>query len=133
MSQTPKQFDEVINEGSTKTYTATLSVNGAPIALADIVSLTLTLQQVSKPRGGLEVLGAIVNGRDGQDVLNANNVTIHATSGLLTFVLQSLDTTILVNTNQFETHRATFQCTYSGANKLTWDVDFLIRNLLGIS
>lgn len=132
MSLTAKQFNDVFNAGSTGLYTTILNDHlNQPIPLADIVSLTLTLTQIDKPATGPEIIGAIVNNREDQDVLNANNVTVHTTSGLLSFFIQSLDTAIIDATKLYETHRATFQCTYNTANKLTWDADFLIRKLVG--
>lgn len=134
MSLTAKQFNDIFNEGSTGRYTTVLQDDaGTVIPLADIVSLTLTLTQIDKPSVGAEIVGEIVNNREDQDVLNANNVTVHTTSGLLTFFIQSLDTVLVDSTKLYETHRATFQCTYNTANKVTWDADFLIRNLVGVS
>jgi hypothetical protein len=126
MSKGPKQFDTIINEGSTAKYTATLQDDaGAVLALTDVSALTLTLANVAD--------GTIINSRDGQNVLNANNVTIDETGGLLTYILQPLDTAIQDQDESYETHRATFQCTYNGTSQKNWDVDFLIRNLSGVS
>ncbi|MDH3279916.1 MAG: hypothetical protein OEQ18_02160 [Gammaproteobacteria bacterium] len=127
MSKEPKAFDKIINEGNTSIYDLTLTDEEGTVIPASAISvLTLTLSNVAD--------GAIINSRNAQDALNANNVTIHATSGLLTYTLQPLDTAIQDTTLNYETHRATFQCTYnSGAGQSNWDVDFLIRNLSGVS
>ena len=58
-----------VNEGKSFFYRATLKDQvGANIELADIVSATLTLYDA-------ETL-SVINGRDDQDILNANDVTI---------------------------------------------------------
>lgn len=123
MSTEPKSFEHIINEGSTAIYTATVKDEaGTVIPSSAISALTLTLSNVAD--------GEIINGRNAQDALNDNNVTMHPTSGLLTYTLQPLDTAIQDADEPFETHRATFQCTYNGgAGQSNWDVDFMIRNL----
>ncbi|MDH3279637.1 MAG: hypothetical protein OEQ18_00730 [Gammaproteobacteria bacterium] len=127
MSKEPKAFDKIINEGNTAVYDLTITDKEGTIIPASAISvLTLTLLNVAD--------GAIINGRDAQDALNANNVTVHASSGLLTYTLQPLDTAIQDTTLSFETHRAIFRCTYnSGGGQSNWDVDFLIRNLSGVA
>lgn len=127
MSIEPKKFDKKINEGSTAIYTATLKDEAGTVIPSNAISaLTLTLSNVAD--------GTIINSRNAQDVLNDNNVTIHESSGLLTYTLQPLDTAIQDADEPYETHRATFQCTYnSGAGQSNWDVDFMIRNLSRVS
>lgn len=127
MSIEPKQFDKMINEGNTSIYDVTLTDEaGTAIPASAISVLTLTLSNVAD--------GAIISSRNAQDVLNANNVTIHPTSGLLTYTLQPADTAIQDEAEAYETHRATFQCTYNGgAGQSNWDVDFVIRNLSKVS
>lgn len=122
MSKTPTVFDRILREGSTAHYTAILKDEaGTVVPAAAIGALTLTLSNVAD--------GAIINSRTGQNVLNQNNVTVDA-NGLLTYTLQPADTAIQDSTLAYETHRATFQCTFnSGAGQANWDVDFLIRNL----
>ena len=98
----------IINEGNTFTYTATLlDASGAAILLSSISTITLT-QFVAGT-------GTIVNSREGQDILNANNVTINATSGLLTWLGQPGDSAI-VGTNRApgiqEQHYAIFKVSY---------------------
>lgn len=133
MSHTPTKFSKIINEGSTAIYTDTLKDEaGQVVPLSSMTTLTLTLSVVDALTSSTPntAVGDIVNSRDAVDALNTNNVTYHATSGLLTYVLQPLDTAIQDTAQEFEIHRATFQATYnSGANAATWDVDFLIRNL----
>lgn len=127
MSVAPTEFpSKIINEGSTAIYTTTLKdEDGVAIPASIISALTLTLSNVAD--------GEIINDRDAQDVLNNNNVTVDA-NGLLTYTLQPLDTAIQNSAVPFETHRATFQCSYNGgAGQSNQDVHFLIRNLSDVS
>lgn len=67
-----------IEENSSQTYTATIKdENGSAIASARLASLVLTFYSIHT--------NEIINERDSQNVLNANNVTVHATSGLVTW------------------------------------------------
>lgn len=78
-----------IGEGATKILTAYLEdETGTAIPLADLLTLTLSLWI------GTEKGGKRVNSRNLQNVLNTNNCTFNATSGLLTWNLQSADTTM---------------------------------------
>ena len=121
MSAAPTQFPETINEGSTAVYRSVLrDEEGVTIPDSVINTLTLTLSHVGT--------GAIINSRNGQNVLNANNVTVDG-SGNLVFALQALDTVIIDDTQSKEYHRATFQCRFDTNKHSNWDVDFRIRNL----
>ena len=73
-----------VKAGTTPRFTATLvDEDGTAIALASLSTLVLTLID-TKDR-------AVINGRDRKDALNANNVTVHATSGLVTWAIQAAD------------------------------------------
>ncbi len=91
-----------VNEGKSHQYTATLQ-DAAEVAIpsADLTTLTLTLYDVDT--------GDIINSRNAQDVLNTNNVTVHATSGLLTWILQPLDNVIVTSASHVEGHVALFE------------------------
>ena len=130
MSKTPTTFPDVINEGSTAEYTAVLKdETGLVIPASVINTLTLTLTHVT----ALHVdTGTIINDRDEQNVLNANDVTVDS-EGNLVFALQTEDTAIQDETEPYEFHRATFQCTFDTTKQNNWDVDFLIRNLSQVS
>lgn len=126
MAIRPTSFPELINEQSTALYEAVLKDERAvPIGSGRLDALTLTLCNVV----GNE---AIINGRDGQNVLNQNNVTVDA-SGNLAFELQSADTAIQDAAVKSEIHRAIFRATYDGGKAMNWDVDFKIRNLSKVS
>jgi len=69
-------------EGTGAIYTATLEDSDeTAIPLANISAITLTLYNVADD--------SIINSREDQDVKNTNQVTIHSTSGLLTWAMQA--------------------------------------------
>lgn len=125
MSSVPKRFDQIINEKSTALYTAVLKdANNVLIGSGDIVSLSITLCNVAD--------GSIINSRNAQDALNANDVTVDV-SGNLVFTLRPADTIIVDPTLEFEKHRATFIMVFNGTSQATWDVDFKVRNLVKVT
>lgn len=97
------------NELSSGVYTATLTdENGDAVPASAINSLKLTLKDVDS--------GTIINSRDRQDVLNTNNVTVHATSGLLTWTIQPADNAIVSASKadgDIERHLAVFELVFS--------------------
>jgi len=114
-----------INEQATGTYHATLVGNDGvtPIPLADMLTFVLTLYVIQA-----DGTDAIVNARNAQNVLNANNVTLHATSGLVTWAIQPEDTT-LVEDVPFELHRALLEWTATGDVEGHQEVHLRVRNL----
>ena len=96
-------------ENTGAVYTATLEdSSGTAIPLANITTMVLTLYDVAS--------GDIINSRDDQDVKNTNNVTINATSGLLTWAMQADDNPIVddAGTSEVgdrENHKALFEYT----------------------
>lgn len=111
-----------IDEKETPVYTAILTdENGAVIPGASLTQALLTLYDVET--------GAIVNGRNLQNVLNANDVTIDA-AGLLTWAIQIADVTLLVGAAPRAIHRALFQFFWQGnARHKPHEVELVIRNL----
>jgi hypothetical protein len=80
----PADQREVV-AGTTPVFTATLKDHaGTAIPAAALTSLTLTLWS---RKSGIAI-------RDQQNVLNANGVSIHATSGLVTWTLSASDTAL---------------------------------------
>jgi len=113
------------NEASSKTVTFTIqNQDGTAVPLAELVAATLTLYDLETyvPNGS-PVVG-IINSRDDQDVLNANDVTIHATSGLLTWVMAPEDNVIVTAKRQMERHRAEFHLVSVGGS---FDFEFEIE------
>lgn len=80
-----------IPEQSSAWYSSTLKDRtGAVIPSASLSSLTATLYAPAYTAGS-----NIVNSRNAQNVLNANNCTLHATSGAFEWAMQTADTTML--------------------------------------
>lgn len=116
----------IVKEGTGAVYTATLKDSAeVPIPKANITTIKLTLYNVSD--------GSIINSRDDQNVKDLNNVTIHATSGLLTWTMQAADNPIVgtaIAVGRTEEHRGLFE--YAGnflASPGKHDAVFKVENL----
>ena len=115
-----------INERVTSFYTTTLTdQDGVVIPAANLTTLTLTFYN----RDSL----AIINGRNAQPVLNINNVTIHATSGLLTWTMQPADNLIVDPTCAYEEHVLLFEWTLNNGNVGKHEASVLVKNLNKVS
>ena len=102
--------DRRIKEETTAIYSCTLKdEDGNAISDVALTTLTLTLYD--------SVTGDIINDRDGQNVLNANNVTV--ASGVLTWTMQPEDTAIIHSSSlrDPEVHIALFEWTYDSGTK----------------
>ena len=121
MFQTQKQA-----ERSSGVVEATLRDEaGAPVTAASVASLTLTLYD--------QATRAIINGRRAQNALNANNVTMGVSDGLVTWAVQPSDTTCVSGGNE-EVHVALFTARWAGgAKEHSWMVLLPIENLAFIS
>lgn len=115
-----------VAEGSSRIYTATLKdENGVAVSLASMVSLTLWLMNAAT--------GAYINSRQAQNVLNTNNVTYHATSGLLTWSMQPADNPMVADDVTQETHLFEFYAVWnSGASALSWQRSIVVQALRGV-
>lgn len=104
--------DLTIAERGTGKLTGTLTDEaGAPVSVANVQTLTLTLYERES--------GSLVNpgGRPaGQDIKNANGGTLD-TSGAFALVLSDLDHAILDTTRAYELHYALVQWTLTGGAK----------------
>lgn len=117
-----------VTEGNSVIYTAILKdAAGVVLPLASIDSITLTLYDVAT--------GTIINSRTAQDVLNTNQVTIHATSGLLTWSALPADMAIVgtPDAGDVETHVALFECVYSTTKGLNHEVTIYVQQLTNVS
>jgi hypothetical protein len=119
------EAERTVNEGTTFLYTCTLKdETGAAVPLSAVNTLTLTLYN--------KETGTIINSRNVQNVLNANNVTLHATSGLLSWLAQPADN-IIVTTDRIagerEKHIALFEWTWSTTKKGKHELIILVKNL----
>lgn len=122
---TREEYD--INEDSYAPYTTTLTSDGSTaIALASIDTIEMTLINVAD--------GEIVNSRQKQNVKNANNCTMHATSGLFTWAIQPEDIEIVGTTpiGHEERHLATFTITWDTSKKMHFEVELHILNLRSV-
>lgn len=111
----------IVPAGSTPVYTATMKDHdGTALALTQVSSITLTVKDKDT--------GQVI--RNAVDAKNANNVTIHATSGLITWQTVSADTTFVSadTEKQQETRIFTFSYVWtSGSDSLTGiEEDFFI-------
>lgn len=118
-----------ILEKTTPVYKATLvDENDDPIPLADISALTLTYKNRRS--------GAVINSRNGQNILNANNVTVHATTGLLTWSMRTADTAIQDSTLDVDTreeHVALFEWTLTNGSAGKFQTRFFIVQMDSVS
>ena len=96
---------------------------GAPVPLAAIATATLTIYARDEPTQ------PIINSQSGIDIKNANQGSIHATSGLLTLFLNWPDNTIVNTANDIEWHRVLIQVTYNTSKNLNFEIDIPVRNL----
>lgn len=120
------------NERSSKTVSFTLKDNaGTVVPLADIDTATLTLVDWDTHVPG-ESPNAVINDRDAQDVKNANQVTIHATSGLVTWAMEPDDNIIVTARRQIERHRAEFRFVVDSA-ELVYPLEIDVINLRSVS
>jgi hypothetical protein len=119
----------IVAEKTTLRITATLlDEAGAAIPSAGLTTLTLTLY--NRDSAAQE----IVNSVNAVDILNTGRGTVHASSGLLTIVLEPADNTIITTTNDLEWHRALIQGTYAaGAKAFKQECEFQVRNLQKVS
>lgn len=119
-----------ITERSSRTVTFTVTDNaGAAVPLSAITSAALTLYDVDTYVPGASPTVGIINGRDAQDVKNANNVTIHSTSGLVTWSMQPADNVIATSRRQVERHRAEFRFVVTGGVELEYQFEIEVTNL----
>lgn len=122
-TQTSQPFR--VLERTTAVYSAVIEDDsGNPIPAASLSALTLTLYDVAS--------GSIINSRDDQPVLNANNVTVDG-SGNLAWTLQPVDNVIVgadIRVGGHEYHVALFEGSYAGGDK-SWkhEVNIRVKNL----
>ncbi|MDB4786215.1 hypothetical protein OAG36_00625 [bacterium] len=117
-----------IDETTYGVYTSTLLDDAsAAITLASIDSITMTLIEFSTE--------VVVNSREAQDILNANNCTMHATSGLFTWEIQPADTAIVVSgasLSSREVHLATITVVWNTTKKMHREIKLRIKNLTSV-
>lgn len=115
--------DRVVRENTTAVYTAHIKdQDGVAISAASLDALTLTLYDYRT--------SGVINTRDGQDVLNANDVTVTA-EGLLTWTMQPADNAIVGNVTPggTEKHIALFQWTWDTTKYGKYEVTIEVSQL----
>jgi hypothetical protein len=117
-----------INEGSTGKITGTIvDASEAGVAGDELTSATYTLYDY--------VTGAIINGRENIDVLNANGATISSspgTEGYFVIPLSAADNVILNSSRPSEEHVALLKFTAPGVAGSS-EIKFAVRNVKKIS
>lgn len=118
------RYNRIVNEGVTAIYSFQIvDYDNTPIPAASLDTLTLTLYDKSS--------STIINSRDAQDVLNANNVTVDA-SGNVTWTMQPEDNIIVSETllaGRKEAHIALFEWTWDTSKKGKYEEQFDIKQL----
>lgn len=104
---------------------------GVVVPLSAIDSATLTYYDKLTYNPNVSPAAGIINGRDAQNVKNANNVEIHPTTGQVTWVLQGDvdgDATNATPRRQVERKIMKFAFIVGGA-ELTQDGEIIVRNI----
>ena len=120
-TQTSQPFE--VDEEETAIYGTTIQdEDGNGIAAASLDALTLTLYLRGAPT-------TIINSRDGQDVLNANNVTVSA-AGVLEWTMQPADNEIQTTLNELLEARARAYAQRSTVRQAQRGFDIVTREYL---
>lgn len=116
------EFHDILERSSRRITFQITDENDAGVPAASLTSLTLTLYPVRAP-------DMVINGRDGQNVLNTNNVTVDA-SGNGVWDMQPADNQIVDGSQAIELHRALFVWTWAGgAKRGPYELDLYVTNL----
>ena len=119
-----------VNEQSSRTVSFTLKDNtGTVVPLTSIDTVTLTLYDMGTYAPGASPAVGILNSRDSQNVKNTNQVTIHATSGLVTWAMVPDDNIIVTPRRQIERHRAEFHFLTTTGVALDYEMEIEVKNL----
>lgn len=121
MAEPRADFRVLLRAGDTDivSLTATHGDGGSAILLSEISAATFTLKDQES--------GGVINSRSAQNVLNTNNWTVHATSGLITWNIQPADTTLVDDALEQETHRGEFILTLTDGQVRSFVIDILCR------
>lgn len=110
-----------VTERTSARYTGTLKdETGATVAGSALTTATLTLFDTKT--------GTILNTRNAQNVLNANDVTI-SEAGALVWLMAPADNSIVTDTLPAEGHRAVFSFTWGAGKRLVHEVQISVRNI----
>jgi hypothetical protein len=114
------QFKNILEKTSRKYSAIIKDMDNIAVPAASLTTMVLTLYSIHSL--------AVINSRNAQNVLNANNVSIDA-NGVLIWEMQPADNVVLDTTLQVEVHRAKFEWTWGGGKAGRHEVDFQVRNL----
>lgn len=131
MATTLKRF--TFDEGSSGSIAFTiLDRLSDPVPVAGITEAELTLfdWDTGAAGAGDSPRPGIINGRDRQNVLNTNDVTLSdaVTAGRVTWLVQPEDNVIVTNVRQVERHRAMFYVAWSGG-AFRFECELVVKNL----
>lgn len=113
-------------EKTTPRYTATVKDDtGAALPAASLLTLTLLLYVEKADGTRAYIRGSALTG---QNVLNANNVTVDI-NGLVTWSLQVADTTLNDSAIPFERHIALWQWTWATSRAGKHELVLVVKNL----
>jgi hypothetical protein len=122
---------DVIEVFPTSTAFAESSTGRIGGQLKDEDAANITLSAVTALVGTLtNHLGAVVNSRSAQNMLNANNATVSA-DGAFVLELQVADTAAVEAGPEYQTRYLTLKGTHSGGKTLAKEIQFYIRKLHG--
>ncbi len=118
--------ERVALQNTSASFTANLKDElGVAVPQASIDTATLTFYD--------KLTGDIINNRLAQDINNNNNVTIHATSGLITWSMQKEDNPIMnpkrIPIGRTEKHVALFEFNYNTTGYAKAEVLIEVENI----
>lgn len=114
-----------ILERTTYIYSTTIEdASGEAIPADSLSALTLTLYA--------ERSGTIINDRNAQNILDANDVTV-SSGGALAWTMQAEDNAIVNTRLTTEPHIALFEWTYGSSGYGKQEVRFVVRNLAKVA
>lgn len=127
-AQTSYQFD-VLENSSYRLSGQFADEDGNPIVGTAVQTLTVTLY-------AQDDITTIINGRDNQDILNANNGVV-GTGGDFQWYMQPADNPILDTSLTHEYHTALFEWTWdrqdgNGIREQRLEVVFVVQNLSNV-
>lgn len=126
MAENRLTLPDIIAERTTCRLTAQFTdETAANLQKVNLTTLTMTLYALGS--------GAIINGNDGVNILDANQGVVSA-EGLLTLTLAPLDNQILDSALDLELHRILLTWTFGGGAKTgRFELDLYVRNLMKVS
>ena len=105
---------------------------GVPVAGIQFATLTLFDWDTGAGWSGESPRPGIINGRDSQDVKNANDVEVTdpsgETPGHVLWNVQPEDNVIVTDRRQAERHRAMFHFEWSSGS-FDWECELVVKNL----